>query len=380
MLKIDKKEIVKLTCDLIKKKTVNPPGNEYLCEGIVAKAMKKLGMAVEIKEKGKGRTNVIGKIGRGSPKIALITHMDVVPGGEGWKTEPFKPVIKGGKIYGRGALDNKGCFAVSFAAIKAFLEKNKKFKGTIFLVAAADEEKGSELGVKYLLSQGFKPDFALIPDGGMMKEAIIGEKGCLWLKITSFGKQAHGSTPQLGINAIEKLSKLIAELKDIDFGKGFHPAFEATTLNIGQISGGQAPNMVPAKAEIKIDIRFPLGITKQGILKKIQGKINDICKKDSQAKFKIEQIEFKKPHLVKKSSLLIKKFQAATKELNWSLKLKTVGGITVGKELYFSGIPAIAHYPCEKEVAHMANEYVKIENLVKCARLYALVLEKLLKL
>jgi acetylornithine deacetylase/succinyl-diaminopimelate desuccinylase family protein len=379
MFQIDQKEIVKLTCDLISKNTVNPPGNEYLAKGIALKAMKSLGMTVQAKEKEKGRTNLIGRIGRGKPSVALIAHLDVVPAGDGWKTDPFKPVVKNGRIYGRGALDDKGLFAASYGAIKAFLKNNSKFKGTIYFLAAADEEQGSRLGIEWLIKQGFKADFAIIPDSGLMDEAIIGEKGVLWIEITSFGKQAHGSTPELGINALEKLSKLILRLPKINFGRNFNRAFQGTTVNIGQIQGGEAPNIVPAKAKAKIDIRYPLGIKRKDVLEKIKNEIDRLRKEDSEARFKIEVKESKRPHLVPKDSLLCRKFLEAAKELRLPMKLKTVGGITVGKDLFFSGIPSICHYPTRKQLAHMANEYVEIKLLLKSAELYALTLEKLLK-
>jgi len=378
MFKINEKEIIKLTCDLIKKKTINPPGNEYLTAPIVKRAMEKLGMEIKVKEKEKGRTNIIGKIGKGKPSVALISHMDVVPPGEGWKTDPFEPVIKNGRIYGRGALDDKGPFAISYGAIKAFLTKNPKFQGTIYLLAAADEEKGSELGMKWLVKKGFRVDFALIPDNGLMDTAVIGEKGVIWLKITSFGKQAHGSTPHLGINAIEKLAKLLLKIQKINFGKNFNRAFQPPTLNIGQIQGGHAPNIVPAEAEAKIDIRYPLGIKKEDILQKIKREIEKFKKEDPKAQFKVEVLDWQKPHLVPENSPFCQKFLEAAKELKMPMKLKTVGGITVGKNLFFAGIPVICHYPTKKMLAHTANEYVEIKNLIKTTKLYALFLEKLL--
>lgn len=375
---VNEKEIVRLTCDLIKKKTVNPPGDEYLCREIVVKAMNDLGMKTTIREKEKGRTNIIGKIGQGKPSIVLIAHLDVVPAGDGWKTDPFKPVVKNGKIFGRGALDNKGCFAVSHAAIKAFLKRNPKFKGTIYLLAVADEEMGSELGMKWLVKQGFKADFGLIPDSGLMNTAIIGEKGNVYLKITSLGKQAHGSTPELGINAIRKMAQLILAIKEIKWTQKIHPSFKPLTLNIGQIEGGYAPNIVPAKAEIKIDIRYPLGMNQNEIVRVIKSRTEKLMKKDKQARFKVELVRSEKPHLVSKNSFLCKQFRQAAKELGLTMELKTVGGMTVAKVLFFNDIPCLCHYPSKKEIAHMANEYVEIKNLVKSAELYALFLEKIL--
>ena len=184
---IDEKGMIDLACSLISKKTINPPGNEYLVKDIVVKSMEELGMKVKIIGD-KKRPNILGEIGNGHPRIAILCHMDVVPPGRDWKTDPFKPEIKNGRLYGRGACDDKGPYAASWAAVKAVLQKGK-LKGKIILGAVADEERGSQKGIKLLLKKKkLDCDFCLIPDGGRMNEAVIGEKGMLWLKFASIRK------------------------------------------------------------------------------------------------------------------------------------------------------------------------------------------------
>ena len=107
---VDRDEIVRIVCELVRHNTVNPPGNEHLCKAIVTECMESLGMEVSYHEKEPGRTNVVGRIGKGEKSIGFVSHMDVVPPGEidQWNTPPFEPTINDGRIYGRGTLDDKG--------------------------------------------------------------------------------------------------------------------------------------------------------------------------------------------------------------------------------------------------------------------------------
>src|SRR5258706_3593383 len=278
---VNRDEIVGIVCDLVRQNTVNPPGNEYLCKEIVSRCMQSLGMEVSYYEKEAGRTNVVGRIGSGSKSIGFDSHMDVVPPGEleQWNTPPFEPTITDGRIYGRGTLDDKGSFACAFSACKAFLAEHPDFDGTIYLIAAADEEMGSELGIIYLVEEcGLRFDVAIIPDGCRMDLSIYGEKGILWVEIASAGIQAHGSTPEIGRNAIVPLAELLAEIKGLDLGGKFDPAFDGWTMNIGTIQGGSSTNTVPAMARATIDFRLPGGIGKQDVLAKIDEKVATVLK------------------------------------------------------------------------------------------------------
>ena len=375
---ISSREIVGLTKELVKEETVNPPGNEYLTRDILLKGLRKLGAKVTVFGSRK-RPNILGEIGKGKPSIAIISHMDVVPPGEGWKSHPFRPVVRAGRLYGRGTVDNKGPYAASWAAVKAAVECGLPRKGRIILGAVSDEERGSGEGVRLLLREGFHPDFCLIPDGGKINQAVVGEKGILWIKLESRGEQAHGSIPSQGTNAIEKLSRFVLRLRNADFGNSYHPRFTKTTLNWGEVTGGDAPNIVPGKCEATLDIRYPLGLTGNDILKIIREEIRGFRRKSPEADIRIKEVILEtKPHLVKEDSQVVRAFLKAARDIRFRLTLKTIGGNSIAKELYFAGIPSLSHSPEEGEAsAHRANESVKIDNLVKCARLWAAFLREL---
>jgi acetylornithine deacetylase/succinyl-diaminopimelate desuccinylase-like protein len=304
--------------------------------------------------------------------------MDVVPPGEiaQWDTPPFEPTIRDGRIYGRGTLDDKGSFACAYSACKAFLAEHPDFDGEIYLIAAADEEMGSELGIIYLVEEcGVRFDVAIIPDGGRMDLSIYGEKGILWVEIASAGIQAHGSTPELGRNAIIPLAELLAELKTLDLGANFDPAFDGWTMNVGTIQGGSSANTVPAMARTTIDFRLPAGITKETVLGKIDERIDTVRRRSPDAQFKVKVLHETEPHLSDKNSIIIRSFDAAARRLQLPMNYQTFGGNTVAKNLFFAGITSVVHYPGDDKLAHVPNEFVIIDELELGSVLYAETLE-----
>ena len=367
---VDREGLISLLCSLIRQPTVNPPGNEYLVREIVENSLEELGAKLKVIGEEK-RPNILGEIGEGKPVVAILSHMDVVPPGEGWETDPFEPVIKEGRIYGRGAEDDKGPFAASWAAVKSFLKRNKNFQGKIIIGAVADEERGSEKGVKLLLEHGFKADICLIPDGGKWNRAVIGEKGMLWIKIGAFGKTAHGSEPDKGINAIWLLIDILERVKrEVKF-TSFHPLFTGPTINLGEIKGGDAPNMVASHAECVLDIRYPEGVEKEEILEKIKSIMDNVKNKSPEISFSLDIIQETSPHLIEENNPWIMKFKKAASDIGVRLKFTTIGGNTVAKLLYERGITSFSHSPEDISSAHQANESVSIEKLLLCANLWA---------
>ncbi len=195
------------------------------------------------------------------PELMLNAHLDVVPAAE----KDFNAFVEGGKLYGRGAIDDKLPAAVLVYLMKEFSKKSKK--PSMGLMLTADEETGGENGVKKLLEE-YSCGFAIIPDGGNM-EIITRMKGILQVRIKAKGKAAHGSQPWLGENAIEKLMKAYFEIKKL-FPETTPKNRWMATINPAVIKAGDAINRVPDYAEIYIDIRHPETENKEEILKKIK--------------------------------------------------------------------------------------------------------------
>jgi len=371
---INQDEIIELTCELVEKKTINPPGNEHLTREIIVESLKELGAEVKVLEKQGERPNILGYIGGGEPSVAILAHMDVVPPGNGWRQDPFSPRVSDGRIYGRGTLDNKGPYAAAWAGVKAILKSSLPFKGSIILGAVADEERGSKMGMKFLLKEGFSPCFCIIPDGGRINEVTVGEKGMMWVRVRTSGKSAHASTPEKGENAIYKLTDFLSLLSRFEFSGKSHPLFTRPTLNLGQVRGGQAPNIVPDNCEAILDVRYPLGMERGQLVSQLEELV-----RERKSEVNIEVISSSQPHLLGEDNPLICAFRKVGENMGTKLRFGTMGGNTVAKLLYFKGIPSVAHSPEEEDIAHQANEYVKVDNLVLCAKLWAGVIYELIR-
>jgi len=369
------KQVVSILRELIEANTVNPPGNEFRAAKVVEKYFKKYKIKYKKFEKAKGRTNIIGYIGKGKPRLFIGSHLDVVPAGDGWKTNPFKAVIKNGKIYGRGAEDNKGSMAASIIAGIALKKFEKELKGQILIGGVADEERGSQFGAEYLLkSKQLKTDYAIIPDiGNHMKKISIGEKGLLHLRIKSIGRQAHGSTPELGVNAIYPMIEFLSLIKKYKIKAGKKGIFSKPTINVGMIKAGHAPNIVPGECEAEIDFRYLPTQKNSEIVKDVKKMLNKVKKKNKKIKFKLEVFNSLKPIEIHAQSKLIKVIQTNTEKII-KIKPKTFGtsGTTISKNLVWRNINSVGFAPGSGEVAHVANEYIEIKELLQFAKILSL--------
>ncbi len=171
------------------------------------------------------RPNLIVKFnGKNQEKtVWIMAHTDIVPPGDlsRWSSDPYKMVVKDGKLFGRGVEDNQQGLVGAIFAIKAFRDLNLVPDFNVGLAIVADEETGSQKGLGYVLNHHrelFNPqDLIVIPDAGNSEgtEIEVAEKSIYWLRFEVTGKQCHGSTPEIGINAHKAGAKLIVELDSL---------------------------------------------------------------------------------------------------------------------------------------------------------------------
>ncbi len=269
--------------ELIALPSVNPaflPGREALTgerrvADFLAATADRAGLELKWQEVFPGRSNLLIHLtpagGKASRRILLAPHMDTV-GVDG--EARFQPVLKAGRLHGRGACDTKGSIAAYLAAMLEVAASGPRPRETeIILTALVDEENnqsGSRALVKGTLlssaspksarrtadQRGF-PTFAIVGEPTLCK-AVTAHKGDLWLRLTTHGKAAHGSKPHLGRNAIHAMARVIEELETHYAAalKGrTHPLLGHATVNVGTIVGGKQPNIVPDHCEITIDRR-----------------------------------------------------------------------------------------------------------------------------
>ncbi|MDI6760420.1 MAG: M20 family metallopeptidase [Candidatus Brocadiaceae bacterium] len=389
-------ELIELTCQLIRARTENPPGKESLAVRVVETYLKALDIPYTLHEKEPERTNIVARVGhpqtkvqgfKGSrvqvagPSLLMACHLDVVPAGDGWETDPFEPLVKDGKVYGRGATDNKGQMAACMVLARFLKGHEPQLQGEFILIGAADEERGSRLGLEYLLEEcGLTADYAVIPDVSYgMKKIDVAEKGALFLEVTSYGRQAHGSRPEEGINAIWNMMDFLKELKTLSFKCTHHPLFTPPTLNLGTIQGGAARNIVPGKCQAGIDIRHLPGESKEEILERVRGIIKRVEKRNPQARFELKIESHLEPSSVDANNPLVGLLKRHTEAVTGlSPELTGLSGATVTKQLLKKGITAVGFGPGSEKEAHVANESIDIQQLADFVEIMALVCMELL--
>jgi len=362
------KETVRVLKKSISFNTVNPPGNEFLVADWLEQRFSKKGIKTKKFEKLKGRTNLIAWVGKGKPELMIVAHSDVVPEGTGWKTKPFVGTEKKGRVYGRGSADNKGPLASGITFLELMKKHESELNGKISLFVAADEEKGSELGAEYMIKEKkINPDYVIVPDVlTENREISVGEKGLLHLKATANGKQAHASEPWRGENAIEKMISFLAELKKWKKPVKTQKYFSKTTMNIGVINGGNAPNTVPNECTAMIDLRYPPNIK----FSELTAPIKKIAKRNG---VKIEVSEHQKPFVIKTSLPLFKSVKKHTKTITGrNPKITSMPGTTICKKFVLNGKPAVGFGP-GKMVAHISNEFIDVYQLTEFSKIMALV-------
>jgi succinyl-diaminopimelate desuccinylase len=204
--------------------------------------------------------NLFAIRGQNGRHFAFAGHVDVVPPGAGWASEPFAPEIRGDLLYGRGAVDMKGSIAAFVAAVEEIPEE----AGTISLIITGDEEgpaiHGTRALIEHMQARGSIPDLCLVGEptsvnrlGDMMK---VGRRGSVNMWITVDGAQGHVAYPHLADNPIPVLVRILAEIDTIVLDEGtefFQPSnIEITDMHVGN----HATNVIPSKAEARISIRF----------------------------------------------------------------------------------------------------------------------------
>ena len=369
---VNKKRLIKLTQELIRINSENPPGDETGIARFAVKYLKKLGLQARIVEFKKGRPNVLVTIkGRDPKRSLLITpHLDTVPAGISWTVGPFSGRIRANQIFGLGSTDCKGNLACAMEAINSIVEDGCVLGYNLIFAATADEETGSDLGLIPLLNKRIlRPDAAVVLDSDDFY-IVITQKGLMHLKVKIQGKRAHGAYPWRGVNAIDIAVKIISELIKKKFRFEKKPYLRPPTVNVGTIKGGDKVNIVADWCEFELDFRFLPGMSAKMML----GELKKIIKKYAN-KFKIEIEGIQEPYSIDQNHPLVTGLKKAMNSLKAKPVIKGCEGATVITFFQHKGIPAVATGFGSSGCAHMSDEFVKISNLYKGAQ----VLEKFLK-
>ncbi len=375
---VDEKAVLEMTQELMRRPSINPPGDYYAVAEYVEEAMEGMGLDIERSEGESGRPNVIGLLwgtGRGPP-FCLSSHMDVVDPGDtsSWRFPPFEARVEDGVLWGRGSADSKGMLAGMLEAIQAIKNSGVKLKGDLYIVAAVDDETAGKFGLRYPFQQ------ELIP----ARSAILGEatnfdiphvfKGRMWFELDVFGKSSHGAMPQDGVNAIRKAYKIINAIYGIEL-RG-HPRLGDDTINLGTIRGGEVVNVGPEECTPAFDIRWAPPLGSRDIREKVIDAVEKVLREDGE--FRVGEIRASE----ERDSLEFSEDSPLIQAINSSChRVREKGSGLIG--WYSSG--EIFHMfkgghidtgtlfgPGEPWQAHAIDERISVKDLVDGAKVYAL--------
>ncbi len=326
------------------------------------------------------RPNLVARVGKG-PRLWFLCHMDIVPPGDrkGWRTDPFEPKLLEGRLYGRGTEDNGQSLVSVLGAYQALLKSKEKPGRALGFAMVSDEETGSYLGLKHLLTQGlFEPkDAFVVPDWGIPAgdEIEVAEKMVLWLKVTVTGKQGHASTPNEAVNAHRAGAFLLTAI-DANMTRRFRATdslfrpwastFEPTKHepNVPNV------NTIPGEDVFYFDCRVLPTYSKREILAAVEEYAAQ-ARQTFGVQVKIEVVnEESSPPTPADASIVLELQKTLRKVRNLRAKPVGIGGGTVAGPLREKKFPCVV-WSTTDETGHTVNEYAKIDNLVADAKVFA---------
>ena len=385
MLRLNELQLAK---ELIRFPSVTPVDAGVM--SFLEKKLKKLGFKtkiLEFKEKNtKPVKNLYAKLGNKSPNFCYAGHLDVVPAGnlKDWTVNPFKPSIKNGHLIGRGANDMKSSIAAFVTAVSKFIQKNKKFNGSISLLITGDEEgvaiNGTKKVVEYLKKKKEKINFCLVGEptnpnklGEMIK---IGRRGSITGKLTVIGVQGHVAYPNRANNPSTALVQILKELKGIKFDKGTKD-FQPTNLEITKINiDNSADNVIPGLAYASFNIRFNNKHSSNTLKSKINKIVKKICNKNK-SKYKIEYNVSGEAFLTTPNETTYMIQNTIKKITKIKPRLSTTGGTSDAR--FIRKISPCLEFGLVGKTMHKVDEVVALKDLKKLTLIYSNILENYFK-
>ena len=376
---IDPEEVIVFLQNLVRVPSVNPPGDVReairLCEVKLAAA----GFATETVGATPEHVNVIGTL-RGTadgPRLAFNAHVDVVPIGDeaAWTHPPFGGEIAGGRVYGRGAGDDKASVAAQVMAGVALARAQVPLAGTLIITAVADEETSGQLGAGYIVREGYvDADFVIVGEQ-TRNQICVAERGAVGVQVLVHGATGHAATPWAGINAIEGMGRVIAALQEELWpvlAQRTHRYLPGSTATISMIGGGVKTNVIPDRCEIYVDRRILPGETPASVMAEIQAVAEQAVAAVAGLRIEVTEKMSRPARESDPDSLVGRALQVATRFLGNEPVLNGFFGGTDAKHFAPRGWPTLVVGPGQPSTAHSPDEWVGIDEVLEATRLYAL--------
>ncbi|MEM7698909.1 MAG: M20/M25/M40 family metallo-hydrolase [Verrucomicrobiota bacterium] len=365
---------VELLQQLVQIPSVNPDldpaaggAGEAKCAEFVGELLKQWGAEVSFEEVEPGRPNVIGRFfasgGASRRRVVFAPHTDTVAV-NGMSIDPFGGIESNGRVYGRGASDTKGTMAAMLWALKEVSStvSSGEFPVELVFVGLMGEEAGQPGSKHFAERYHSGVEFAVVGEPTELK-TVFAHKSCVWIELSTQGRSCHGSTPEQGENAAEKMLKPLADL--LEYLRARLPSFENTvlglpTVNLGRVRSGSSPNIVPSECRATLDCReTPELVSAGGAVGLIEAFLNE------------NNLDLEVQHPPPSTALLTDPATDGVQRLlRIGSELTTAPWFCDAGWLGAAGIPAVACGPGSIAQAHTADEYLEIEDLIEGVDFY----------
>jgi acetylornithine deacetylase len=368
--------IVELTRQLVAIESINPElgvggSGEGELARFVAEWCDRAGLDVTLSEPAAGRPNVVA-VARGSgggSSLMLNAHMDTV--GVTGMSDPFGGHLEQGRIYGRGAQDMKGSLAACMLVVAG--AKERGLRGDVILAAVSDEEVAS-VGTEAIAAT-LRADAAIVTEPTDMRVAIA-HRGFVHLEIETLGRAAHGSRPDLGIDAIAKMGRVLVGIEALDRrlrADPTHPLLGSGSVHASLVEGGQEYSSYPARCVVQAERRTIPGETVDIALAEIEAVLGDAAASDSDFQGAVRALASREPFEVAEDAEIVRALRRCAAGATGSEP--DVVGVSFWADsalLASAGIPTVVFGPRGSGL-HTEDEWVDVASLEQCVEIYAAV-------
>ncbi|MFT5502431.1 MAG: succinyl-diaminopimelate desuccinylase [Gammaproteobacteria bacterium] len=370
---------LQLAIDLIKRPSVTP--NDCGCQALLIERLSAIGFVCETMQFD-DVTNLWARRGKQEPVLVFAGHTDVVPTGplDEWSSDPFKPEIRDGYLYGRGAADMKSSIAAFVTACEKFVSQYQDHKGSIALLITSDEEGPSVNGtvkvIEALQARGENIKWALIGEPSSSAEVgdVVknGRRGSIGARLTVKGIQGHVAYPEQVINPIHRALPALDELANYEWDQG-NDFFPATSFQISNINSGTgATNVVPGQIDIQFNLRYSTELDHEKVIQ-ISNGILDKHKLNYEIDWRVSGY----PFLTAEGELVTAAQNAISDITGRQTSLSTAGGTSDGRFIAPTGSQVLELGPVNDSI-HKIDENVRVKDLDVLSDIYQKILQNLL--
>ena len=377
---IKEDEVIEFLRELVRIPSVNPPGDVRAAMKVCADKLSAEGFDVSFITEEESKPNMVAELKRGEgPTLLFNAHLDVVPTGQesAWSHPPFSADLAYGKVYGRGAGDDKASVTAQVMGAIAVARSGVPINGRLIVNEVADEEIGGALGAQLIAkSETIKPDFVIVGEQ-TFNRICIGEKGGAGTRVTVHGRAAHGALPWEGVNAIEGMARVITALQTELWPvleQRTHPYFHHSSATISIIEGGVKTNVVPDQCTIFIDRRIIPGEKPEDVVTEIREVAERAVKDLPGTRVDVDFAAFggREAILNEPDSEIVQGMLRANELLGFDTKLAGFSMGTDGRHFAERGVPTIIYGPGDPALAHQPDEWVGVDEVMDATKAYAL--------